>query len=211
MQIRDFSAVPYLPFFDFGSNKRLCPLYRVSTVNKTVFDLKQDDIEIAEVKAEIIEQDDSDFFVSGSIQCAKCDEVCKKDELAAHMKFHWNLGEEFSCAKCLRKFETKSQIRNHIKWHRLEETHPNEFHRICEFCGMHFSTGNQIRKDGQSEKSINMRGHICNLLTQAAVNKSSPQYNLRLQSQRLARLDVLKNHLQDITLPYREVQYSFSC
>ena len=120
------------------------------------------------------------------------------------MKYHSNLdenNEKFSCVKCLRKFQTKYQIQKHIKWHRLEETRPNEFHRICEFCGMHLSTGNLT-----DEKSVNMRAYISNLLTQTASNKSSPQYKLRLQSQRLARLDVLKPHLQDIKLPYREVQ-----
>ena len=38
-QIRDFPGVPYLPFFDFESNKGLCPLFKsplfgVSTVFK---------------------------------------------------------------------------------------------------------------------------------------------------------------------------------
>ena len=32
MQIRYFSKVPYLKFFDFGSNKGLCPLFGGSTV-----------------------------------------------------------------------------------------------------------------------------------------------------------------------------------
>ena len=43
MQIRDFSKVPYLSFFDFGSNKGLCPLFQsplfgVSSVSQFLFE-----------------------------------------------------------------------------------------------------------------------------------------------------------------------------
>ena len=46
MQIRDFSKVPYLSFFDFGSNKGLCPLFQsplfgVSTVVPNMQDLNK--------------------------------------------------------------------------------------------------------------------------------------------------------------------------
>ena len=102
---------------------------------------------VAEIKAEIIEEDDNEYFISNnSTQCQICDEMCDTTKLDMHKKYHLmnQKSSIYACARCPRQFAAKSQIRNHIRWHLLEDQRQDKTDcvvvRICEFCGMQFST-----------------------------------------------------------------------
>ena len=100
-----------------------------------------------EIKTEIIEEDDNEYFIgNNNAQCQICDEMCDTAKLDMHKKYHLinQKSSIFTCARCPRQFTSKSQIRNHIRWHLLEDQRQDKTDcvvvRICEFCGMHFST-----------------------------------------------------------------------
>lgn len=132
------------------------------------------------------------------------------NQMNIHKKYHINIQQagvdggittliqRYGCARCPRQFGKKTEIRNHIKWHMLqdnEETNRMRFGalaanayqvRICEFCGMHFSS-NPTDKD-----SIELRTFVKGYLDALSMNKLSHSFITNNPTRR-AMLDTLQN------------------
>ena len=134
--------------------------------------------------------------------------MCDTTQVTTHKKYHLNIQQpgvggisspvqRYGCARCPRQFAKKSEIRHHIKWHMLqdkEEKHRMRFGaltanacqvRVCEFCGMHFST-NPADND-----SIELRTFVKGYLDASASNKMS-HYFITNNPNRRAMLDTLQ-------------------
>ena len=87
----------------------------------------------APVKAEFVENDVSDQYFIGTNYCNICDCSIEANKFTIHNSYHHSLpgdalydlwfkrSSRYPCAKCLLQFDDKSQIRNHIRSHMIQD------------------------------------------------------------------------------------------
>ena len=143
-------------------------------------------------------------------RCEFCGKLfLRKDNFTRHMQSHLNL-REFKCTQCDRAFNSKPELRNHLKIHHAESVASTQEGKNgtageeenikplgkheCELCGKRFTKKNNLTRHVQSH--MNLREFKCTLCDKAFNTKPELKYHLKLhEARRTGDTDFLNRHM----------------